>query len=95
MERNGIVTRRVIPVSPVAVEYGIAPLGRTLKKSFQALYYWTVEHRATESVSRVRRQELARACAPSPRATLDLTLQGACARLAVFRHLVRLRDAFN
>ena len=53
MERNGIVARRVIPVSPVAVEYSITPLGRTLKKPFQALYNWTVEHR--DAVDKARR----------------------------------------
>jgi DNA-binding HxlR family transcriptional regulator len=44
LERNGIVARRVIPVSPVAVEYRITPLGRTLQQPFQALYTWTVNH---------------------------------------------------
>ena len=53
LERNGIVARRVIPVSPVAVEYSITPLGRTLKKPFQALFNWTVEHRA--AVDKARR----------------------------------------
>ncbi len=45
LERNGLVARRVIPVSPVAVEYSVTPLGRTLQKPFAALYDWTVEHR--------------------------------------------------
>lgn len=53
LERNGIVARRVIPVSPVAVEYSITPLGLTLKKPFQALYNWTVEHGA--AVDKARR----------------------------------------
>ncbi len=30
LERNGLISRRVIPVSPVAVEYEITALGRTL-----------------------------------------------------------------
>lgn len=45
LERNGLVARRVIPVSPVAVEYSITRLGRTLQKPFAVLYEWTVEHR--------------------------------------------------
>ncbi|MET4231554.1 winged helix-turn-helix transcriptional regulator [Bradyrhizobium sp. 482_C4_N1_1] len=53
LERNGIVARRVIPVSPIAVEYSITPLGRTLRKPFQALYDWTVEHRV--AVDKARR----------------------------------------
>ncbi len=44
LERNGLVARRVIPVSPVAVEYSVTPLGRTLEQPFAALYGWTVEH---------------------------------------------------
>ena len=44
LERNGIVARRVIPVSPVAVEYSVAPLGRSLEQPFAALYAWTVDH---------------------------------------------------
>ena len=42
LERNGLVERRVIPLSPVAVEYSITPLGRTLQPPFRAMYAWTV-----------------------------------------------------
>ena len=44
LERNGIVKRRVITASPIAVEYGITPLGRTLEQLFQALHAWTVDY---------------------------------------------------
>ena len=44
LERNGLVARRVIPASPVAVEYSVTPLGRTLQPPFAALYAWTVDH---------------------------------------------------
>jgi DNA-binding HxlR family transcriptional regulator len=44
LERSGIVARRVIPSSQVAVEYSITPLGRTLEEPFRALYHWTVNH---------------------------------------------------
>lgn len=44
LERNGLIARRVIPVSPVAVEYEITPLGRTLQPPFKALYAWTVDY---------------------------------------------------
>lgn len=40
LERNGLVTRRVLPTSPVAVEYTLSPLGVTLIPPFRALYYW-------------------------------------------------------
>jgi DNA-binding HxlR family transcriptional regulator len=44
LERNGIVARRVITTSPVAVEYSVTPLGETLKGAFQALHAWTVTY---------------------------------------------------
>lgn len=44
LERNGLISRRVIPTSPIAVEYSVTPLGRTLKEPFAALYAWTMEH---------------------------------------------------
>jgi DNA-binding HxlR family transcriptional regulator len=44
LERNGIIERRVLPLSPVAVEYEITPLGRTLQPPFKALYAWTMSN---------------------------------------------------
>ena len=44
LERNGIIERRVLTASPVAVEYEITALGRTLRQPFLALYSWTVDH---------------------------------------------------
>ena len=44
LERNGLVTRRVLATSPVAVEYSITPLGLTLQQPFAALYAWAVSH---------------------------------------------------
>jgi DNA-binding HxlR family transcriptional regulator len=44
LERNGILARRVIPASQIAVEYSITPLGRTLEGPFKALYSWTIHH---------------------------------------------------
>ena len=43
LERNGIVARRVIPSSPVGVEYRITDLGRSLDRPFRALAAWTVD----------------------------------------------------
>jgi len=40
LERNGLILRRVIPVSPVAVEYAITQLGRSLQIPFKAIYSW-------------------------------------------------------
>ena len=46
LERNGIVARRVLSGSPVAVEYSVTALGVTLKEPFRALNQWTLDHMA-------------------------------------------------
>ncbi len=46
LERNGLISRRVIATSPVAVEYSLTQLGRSLQEPFAALYGWAVEHHA-------------------------------------------------
>ncbi|MCW8057274.1 winged helix-turn-helix transcriptional regulator [Agrobacterium tumefaciens] len=45
LERNGIVSRSVVTASPIAVEYEMSPLGRSLQEIFSALDTWTLEHR--------------------------------------------------
>ena len=54
LERNGLVSRRVIPLSPVAVEYEITGLGRSLQEPFKALYAWTVRHFTAVEDARMR-----------------------------------------
>lgn len=44
LERNGMITRRVIPTSPIGVEYSLTALGESLREPFGHLYDWTVEH---------------------------------------------------
>jgi DNA-binding HxlR family transcriptional regulator len=44
LERNGVVEREVISLSPVAVHYQITPLGRSLLVPLQALHGWTLTH---------------------------------------------------
>lgn len=44
LERLGLVDRRVLPVSPVAVEYSVTALGESLKAPFQAVFQWSVAH---------------------------------------------------
>lgn len=44
LERNGMVERRVLPTSPVGVEYSLTPLGASLREPFGHLYDWTVAH---------------------------------------------------
>ena len=40
LERNGLVTRTVLPTQPVGVEYAITPLGHSLREPFEALCSW-------------------------------------------------------
>ena len=42
LERNGLVTRTVLPTAPVGVEYRITPLGLSLREPFEALYEWAL-----------------------------------------------------
>lgn len=44
LERAGIVSRHVVTASPIAVEYRMTPLGRSLQPVFRALYDWTIAH---------------------------------------------------
>ncbi|RYG96004.1 MAG: transcriptional regulator [Alphaproteobacteria bacterium] len=37
LERNGLVTRTVLPTQPIGVEYAITPLGHSLRQPFEAL----------------------------------------------------------
>ena len=46
LERNGLVTRTVLPTSPVGVEYAITPLGHSLRQPFEALYDWALAYGA-------------------------------------------------
>lgn len=44
LERNGVVERRVVQTRPVAVEYRITPLGKTLREPVDALLAWARTH---------------------------------------------------
>ncbi|GAB3139720.1 winged helix-turn-helix transcriptional regulator [Microbispora hainanensis] len=44
LERNGMIARRVLPTSPVGVEYSLTPLGESLREPFARLYDWTVDN---------------------------------------------------
>lgn len=54
LERNGLVERTVTVTSPIAVEYSITPLGRTLQDPFLALYDWAVDHQGDLSAAQAR-----------------------------------------
>lgn len=42
MERNGLVTRTILPTAPIGVEYAITPLGLSLRPSFELLCDWAI-----------------------------------------------------
>lgn len=42
LERNGLVSRQILSFRPVAVQYDITPLGRTLQQPFRELHLWTL-----------------------------------------------------
>ncbi|MBS0883505.1 helix-turn-helix transcriptional regulator [Pantoea sp. JGM49] len=44
LERNGLVNRKVLPTSPVSVEYSITPLAQTLQQPFMSLASWAMEY---------------------------------------------------
>ncbi|MFK0084949.1 winged helix-turn-helix transcriptional regulator [Glutamicibacter sp. NPDC090743] len=44
LERNGVIDRRVVRSRPVAVEYRVAPIGKTMRAPIDALLDWTVSH---------------------------------------------------
>lgn len=54
LEANGIIERRIISLSPIAVAYEISTLGRTLEAPLRALHTWTVQHRAEVILARER-----------------------------------------
>lgn len=54
LERNGLVIRRVLATSPVAVEYALSDLGQTLLPPFRSLYHWAKS--AIPSVQAARQQ---------------------------------------
>lgn len=54
LERSGIIARRVIPVSPVAVEYSVTPLGETLVAPLQSLFQWARLHRSVVEAAQDR-----------------------------------------
>jgi DNA-binding HxlR family transcriptional regulator len=42
LERNGLISRRVLPTQPIGVEYTITDLGCSLREPFATLYNWAL-----------------------------------------------------
>jgi DNA-binding HxlR family transcriptional regulator len=54
LERNGIIERRVVAISPILVDFKLTALGHSLDQTIKALCVWTREH--------LHEVESARAC---------------------------------
>ena len=52
LERDGLVLRVVTGSIPPRVDYGLTPLGRSLREPVQALGRWAIEHQAEVQTSR-------------------------------------------
>lgn len=44
LERNGMLTRRILDGRVLGVEYALTPLGQSLQGPFSILFDWTVEN---------------------------------------------------
>ncbi|BCW36187.1 transcriptional regulator [Arthrobacter sp. StoSoilA2] len=44
LERNGIIERELLSSRPVAIEYRITPLGKTLRYPIDVLLEWAAKH---------------------------------------------------
>ena len=54
LERSGMISRTVLDTAPIAVEYAITPLGRTLAGPFSAIYRWTRAYHGEVAAARLR-----------------------------------------
>lgn len=57
LERNGVVERLIVSSRPVAVEYRITALGKTLREPVEALLRWSAEHMSAVEAARDRFDE--------------------------------------
>jgi DNA-binding HxlR family transcriptional regulator len=54
LERSGMISRTVLQTSPIAVEYAIAPLGRTFAGPLSAWHHWADVHRGEVEAAQQR-----------------------------------------
>ncbi|WP_157220900.1 winged helix-turn-helix transcriptional regulator [Flavisphingomonas formosensis] len=46
LERDGLISRKILPTQPIGVEYAITALGASLREPFAALYRWSLANGA-------------------------------------------------
>jgi DNA-binding HxlR family transcriptional regulator len=54
LERDGLVTRRIVPTSPPGVEYDLTALGRDLLQPVSALSAWAIRNQEKIEQSRAK-----------------------------------------
>lgn len=54
LERDGLVTRRVLPLAPPQVEYALTPIGAGLVALMEPLRHWAAAHQDTVRDARRR-----------------------------------------
>jgi DNA-binding HxlR family transcriptional regulator len=59
LERDGLVTRKVIPTSPLGVEYELTPLGRDLLQPVSALGAWAIRNQGKIEQARAKFDKVA------------------------------------
>lgn len=52
LERDGMVTRQVLPLAPPQVEYALTPVGESLVAALSALRAWSAEHQPAVRAAR-------------------------------------------
>jgi DNA-binding HxlR family transcriptional regulator len=57
LERNGMVDRIIVSSRPIAVEYRISQLGRTIQDLIDALFHWSAENMPDVERARARFDE--------------------------------------
>lgn len=60
LERDGLISREILPTQPIGVEYTITPLGASLRDPFAALYNWSLRNREKMASAQLAYDELRR-----------------------------------
>lgn len=53
LERDGLISRAILPTQPIGVEYTITPLGASLREPFAALYNWSLANGGKMTMAQV------------------------------------------
>lgn len=54
LERDGMVSRQVLPLAPPQVEYALTDVGRSLNETLMSLRHWAANHQPAVRTARAR-----------------------------------------